>query len=334
MIDYQNSSVLVTGGAGFIGSHLVEELVRRGANVTVVDNLSTGYRKNLSGAGDRAELHDLDLVRDDLRPLLSAKGFELIVHVAANANVPDSVEGPVMDFEKNAVATLRLLEAVRESAPQTPIVHTSSGVVYGRATPAPTREDDPAVPVSPYGVSKLASEHYMSIYAPLYGLRTAVLRLFPVYGPRLRKQVVYDLMRKIHDNPLELPIQGDGKQLRDFNYIANVVEAYMTVAERGRMEGEVYNVAAEETITIHQLAEMICERMGAAPRFLYSGIARMGDMQQMRGDITRLKNLNYRPRASFADGLDETVAWFRKEMALGPAQVLKTFSNALTDPQQ
>ncbi|MGI8899073.1 MAG: GDP-mannose 4,6-dehydratase [Pyrinomonadaceae bacterium] len=319
MSDYQGRAVLVTGGAGFIGSHIVEELVRRGADVTVVDNLTTGYMKNLAAVSSHVQFCALDLVHDDLRALFEGKDFSLIVHTAANANVPDSVADPRMDFERNAVATLNLLEAARAHAPQVRIIHTSSAAVYGKGSNAPTPEDAPAVPVSPYGTSKLASEHYMAVYAQLYGLRTATLRLFPVYGPRLRKQVVYDLMYKVHRNSEELPIQGDGKQERDFNYITNVVAAYTTVIERARLEGEVYNVAAEETVTIHQLAEMICERMGVAPRFRYSGNARAGDMQRLCADISRLKSLDYQPRVSFADGLDETVAWFREEMAVVPA---------------
>lgn len=253
-----------------------------------------------------------DLTREDLRPLLAEKNFAMIFHVAGNANVPVSVEQPRMDFEKNAVATVNLLEAVREAAPAAKVIHTSSAAVYGKACETATREDDPAVPLSPYGVSKLACEHYMNIYAQLYGLRTATLRLFPVYGPRLRKQVVYDLMCKLQKNPDELQIQGDGKQERDFNHVSNVVEAYLTVAGKARFEGEIYNVAAEETITIRELAEMICERMGVDPRFVF-GEARAGDTQRLIGDIDRLKGLDYQPRLGFSEGLTETVAWFLQD---------------------
>lgn len=313
MIDYKNSSVLVTGGAGFIGSHLTEEFVRRGASVTVVDNLSTGFRQNLAAVAKRVDLREIDLVQDDLRPLLKEKKFDLIVHTVANANVPASVENPQMDFEKNAVATFNLLEAVRDCSPQTRILHTSSAAIYGQGSETPTREDFTTVPVSPYGVSKLASENYMSVYAMLYGLRTATLRLFPVFGERLRKQVVYDLMNKIRHNSEELFIQGDGTQIRDFNHISNVVEAYFTIAENGALQGEAYNIASDETTTIRELAEMICERMEVNPRFVFDGAARAGDMRRLHADISRLKNLGYQPRVSFADGLDATVAWFRAE---------------------
>ncbi len=318
-MEIQGRSILVTGGAGFIGSHLVEELVRHGANVTVVDNFSTGYASNLAAVDARIELRELDLLGVALHHVLLEKSYHLIFHVAANANVPMSVGNPRMDFEKNAVVTLNLLEAVREIAPQTPIIHTSSAAVYGRASTGFMREDHPTVPVSPYGVSKLASECYMTVYSQLYGLRAATLRLFPVYGPRLRKQVVYDLMQKVQENPHELFIQGDGKQERDFNHIANVVEAYLTVARDGQLNGEIYNVAAEETITIHDLAQMICERLKVTPRFVYSGDARPGDMQRLIADTSQLKNIGYSPLVSFADGLDNTVAWFREEISLKSA---------------
>ncbi len=313
MIDYQNSSVLVTGGAGFIGSHLVEEFIRRGANVTAIDNLSTGYRKNLAAA-ETVDLREIDMARDDLRPLLKEKKFDLIVHTAANANVPSSVEDPKMDFQKNVIATFNLLEAARECIPQARILHTSSAAVYGQGSDTPTREDFTTVPVSPYGVSKLAAENYMSVYSQLYGLRTATLRLFPVFGERLRKQVVYDLMNKLHHNSEELFIQGDGQQVRDFNHIANIVTAYFTVIENGELKGEAYNIASDETTTICELAKMICERMKVNPRFIFSGEVRAGDMRRLHADISRLKNLKYKSRVNFADGLDATVQWFQEEV--------------------
>lgn len=312
MNDYQGRVVLVTGGAGFIGSHLVEEFVRRGAVVSVVERTTANLR-NLSAVADQVRIHTVDLAQDDLGPLFSGREFDLIVHTAANANVADSIADPRMDFERNALATLNLLEAMRSWAPRTRLLQTSTAAVYGRAASLPMLENDPTLPVSPYGVSKLASELYVATYASVYGFRAATLRLFSVYGPRLRRQVIYDLMRKVRDNPQELPIQGDGTQLRDFNYVTDVVAAFLIVAQRGRFDGEVYNVAAEQTVTIDQVAKMVCERMGAAPQFRYSGQTSAGDLQRLSADISCLKNLGYRPQVTFADGLDRTVKWFREE---------------------
>ena len=312
---WEDRPVLVTGGAGFIGSHLVEDLVARGARVTVVDNLASGAEENLAATAGGITLEQLDLISGDLRPVLAAHGPQTIFHLAANGYVPSSVEQPRMDFERNVIGTFNLLEAVREAAPEAHLVHTSSAAVYGEGARMPMHEDDPTLPVAPYGVSKLAAERYVSVYAGVYGLRTTNLRLFPVYGPRLRKQVVYDLMRKVHENQDELPIYGDGTQVRDFNHVANVVEALILVSERGAGQGEVYNVAADEPVAIGDLAAMICERMGASPRFVYSGDVRPGEAQRWRADTSRLAALGYRPRLQLAEGLSDTVAWFRQGQA-------------------
>lgn len=315
MTDWAGRNVLVTGGAGFIGSHLVEDLAGRGARVTVVDTFVTGARSNLAAVQDGIAVHELDLLAGDLRPLLADGGFEHVFHLAANGYVPSSVEDPRMDFERNALGTFNVLEAVREAAPAAKLVHTSSAAVYGEGYRMPMREEDPTVPVAPYGASKLAAERYVSVFAGVYGLRTVNVRLFPVYGPRLRKQVVYDLMRKVHDNPDELFIFGDGTQVRDFNHVLNVVESLLLVAEKAEAGGEVYNVAADEPVAISDLARMICERMGADPKFVYSGDVRPGEAQRWRADATRIAELGYAPRLGLDEGLTDTVEWFRAEMA-------------------
>jgi len=303
---------LVTGGAGFIGSHLVEELVRRGSRVTVVDDLSSGRSENLSAVADRVEVRKIDLAHEDPRPLLAA-GVDVVFHLAGYADIPRSVKEPRRDFEKNALATLNLLEGLREAAPGARVLFASSAAVYGVGSARPLREDDPLAPAAPYGVSKLAAERYMDVYARLYGLRAASLRLFPVYGPRLRAHVVYDLMRKVRENPAELPIEGDGTQVRDFVHVSGVVEAFLTVAERAPLGGEVYNVGSGGPVTIQELATLICERMGARPRFVYSGIVASGVSQRWAADLSRLRALGYQPPVALGEGLRGTVAWFRQE---------------------
>ncbi|MGH9967696.1 MAG: NAD-dependent epimerase/dehydratase family protein [Pyrinomonadaceae bacterium] len=319
MIDYCDRAILVTGGAGFIGSHLVEELIRCKARVTVVDDLSTGNANNLAEVADRVDLRVLDLRRDDPRPLLAERNFEAIFHLAGHASVPESVQEPRRDLEKNLLSAFNLLEAARHLAPQTKVLFASSAAVYGEGSGKPFQEDDPAAPIAPYGVSKLAAERYMDVYARTYGLRTASLRLFPVYGPRLSAHVIYDLMRKVFENPHELPIHGDGTQVRDFNYVTNVVEAFLLVAEQAPLRGEVYNVAAGDPMSIRDIAHTICEAMGAAPRFVYSGDVGPGVSQRWSADISRLKSLGYRPRLEFIEGLANTVAWFHQKMAVAEA---------------
>ena len=302
---------VVTGGAGFIGSHLVEELLRRDARVTVIDDLSSGRADNLSAVRDRVDLEQLDLAREDPRPVLA--GADAVFHLAGYADIPRSVHEPRRDFEKNALATLNLLEAVREAAPGARVLFASSAAVYGVGSERPLREDDPPAPAAPYGVSKMAAERYVEVYARLYGLRTASLRLFQVYGPRLRAHVVYDLMRKVRDDPDELRIEGDGTQVRDFVHVSGAVEAFLTVADRAPLRGETYNVASGEPVTIRDLAAMICERMGARPRFVYSGAVASGVSQKWAADTDRLRALGYQPPLPLAEGLRGTVEWFRKE---------------------
>jgi UDP-glucose 4-epimerase len=303
--------VVVTGGAGFIGSHLVEELVRRGSRVVVVDDLSSGRDQNLASVADRVEIVTLDLARDDARPAVA--GADAVFHLAGYADIPRSVKEPRLDFEKNALGTFNLLEAVREAAPGARVLFASSAAVYGVGSDRPLREEDPLAPAAPYGVSKMAAERYVEVYARLYGLRSASLRLFPVYGPRLRAHVVYDLMRKIRDDPGELRIEGDGTQVRDFVHVSGAVEAFLTVAGAAPLGGEVYNVASGEPVTIRDLATMICERMGARPRFVYSGLVAAGVSQRWSADLSRLRALGYRPPLPLAEGLRGTVEWFGRE---------------------
>jgi UDP-glucose 4-epimerase len=311
---FSECRVLVTGGAGFIGSHLTEELVRQGAQVTVADDLSSGREENLSAVRSNIKLSRFDLCQDDIPGLLSQGRFSAIFHLAANAHLVASVSNPRRDFEQNASATLRLLEAVRDVSPQSAVIYTSSASIYGEGMGQPLRESDSPAPIVPYAISKLAAEYYVTVFHKLYGLRTATVRLFSVYGPRLRKQVVYDLMGKIQANPLELPIYGDGSQERDFNHVTNVVEACLLVARKSSLAGEVYNVGGEETISIRQLSEMLCERMGVQPRFAYTGQVRAGEAQRWVADISKLRNLGYCHRVTLREGLTDTVRWFESKM--------------------
>jgi UDP-glucose 4-epimerase len=313
-LELHDRPVLVTGAAGFIGSHLTEELVRRGARVTIVDCLRTGQRRNLSKVASEIEWHEADLSNDDMAPLVG-RGFDFIFHIAGNAYVPASVQDPRRDLTDNVLATFNLLEAVRAVRSTARLVQTSTAAVYGEGVRMPMHEDDATFPVAPYGISKLAAERYAAVYAKVYGIKAAAVRLFSVYGPRHRKQVVYDLMGKIRRNPEELHLFGDGQQVRDFNHISNVIDALLVVAERARFDGDVYNVAGDESVTIEQLAHLMCDRMGASPRFVFSGEVRAGDAQRWWADISRLKALGYRPRVSLAEGITDTVNWYLGECA-------------------
>lgn len=304
---------MVTGGAGFIGSHLAEELVRREARVTIIDSFSNAREANLAAIADRIRLERLDLRSPELSELLADCQADVVFHLAGYTSVPDSVRDTRSDFEQNAAATFALLEAAR-TLPESPrIIFASSAAVYGDGLPRPLQEGDVTVPLAPYGVSKLAAERYVDVYAKVFGLRTASLRLFHVYGPRLRRHVIWDVMCKLVANPDELELQGDGTQVRDFMYVSNAVSAFLLVAERAPLQGEVYNASDEHAVSIGELALLIAERMGLAPRIVYSGGVRPGVSQQWVADVGRLKGLGFSPRVELGDGLDETVEWFRSD---------------------
>lgn len=298
----------VTGGAGFLGSHVVEALVAGGRSVTVVDDFSTGLEANLAGVQVGLLRHSLrdGAVEDALR----AEQPEVIFHLAGDALVARSVADPTADCERNLLATLALLEAVRRASPESKVLFASTGAVYGERAEKPFQETDGVWPISPYAVAKLAAERYCYAFAHTYGLRTCSLRLFSVYGPRQTKQVVYDLIRKIHARPEELTLFGDGTQERDFSHSRNIVDAFLLAAEKADFHGEVINVAGDEIVTIRQLAEMLCERMGAQPRLAFTGQRRPGDSQRWVADTSRLRGLGYRPRVALSEGLRDTIEWY------------------------
>jgi UDP-glucose 4-epimerase len=301
-------SVWVTGGAGFLGSHVAEALVGAGQDVTVVDDFSTGLEGNLAGLAVRTFRHSLQDAA--VEGLLARERPSVIFHLAGDALVARSVEDPRADCERNLLATLALLEAVRRSSPETKVLFASTGAVYGDRAERPFVETDGVWPISPYAVAKLAAERYCFAFAHTYGLRTCSLRLFSVYGPRQTKQVVYDLIRKIHANPEELPLFGDGTQERDFSHAKNIVDAFLLAAEKAEFRGEVFNVAGDEIVSIRGLAEMLCEAMGVRPRLQFTGQRRPGDSQRWVADTARLRALGYRPRVSLRDGLRDTVEWY------------------------
>lgn len=306
---FEGAKILVTGGAGFIGSHLVERLVEAGASVTSLDCQPKGGLRNLASVLDRIATADMDFVSDDLRDFMADQRFELAFHLAASAHVQSSVDDPRRDLERNAVATLNLLEAVRRVSPGTRLIYTSSAVVYRGGGADPIGEEDPTNPNSPYGVSKLAAERYVNVFARLFGLRTAVARLFTVFGPRLRKQIVYEIVGRLRQDGAVLSMLGDGAQARDFSYVSDVVDALMLIAARAPLEGEAYNVASGHQVTVDALARLIASTMGLSPRLAYSGAAYTGDTARWIADLTRLKALGFRPQVSFAEGIDRTVTW-------------------------
>jgi UDP-glucose 4-epimerase len=303
---------LVTGGAGFIGSHLVRALVGEGRTVRVVDDLSSGIRARLDPVADGIEFVQADLVEVDLAPLL--RGVRRVFHLAAVPSVPRSVKEPLRSHAAAATATLRLLGAARDAGADR-FVLSSSSSVYGETGAAAKREDMRLDPVSPYGVAKAAAEGYARVYARLHGLHCVILRYFQVFGPGQDPASQYAAVIPIFVTRAlrgdELPVFGDGEQTRDFTYVENVVAANLRAAEAECPRGSVYNVAAGSPRSLHDLIRSLDSILGRNVRIRYEP-ARPGDIRHSQADTTLAREeLRWRPHVSFEEGLRRTVDWYR-----------------------
>jgi UDP-glucose 4-epimerase len=291
---------VVTGGAGFIGSHVVDALVEGGDEVHVVDNLATGRRENLNPG---AALHERD-IREPLDPLFAELRPEVVVHLAAQADVGTSVERPAFDAEVNVLGTLNVLEAARPHGAQL-VFSSTGGAIYGECE-RPAREDDPRRPLSPYGTAKLAAEEYLATWNRLYGTRHVALRLANVYGPRqlaaLEGGVVAIFADRLRAGE-GVKIFGDGEQTRDFVYVGDVVEAVLAAIGR---DGGVFNVGTGKETSVNDLFEA-CRRAAGAGAEAEHAPTRPGDVLRSVLDVSRSeRELGWQPRWSLEDGLRAT----------------------------
>ena len=305
---------LVTGGAGFIGSHIAEALVKRGDRVRALDNLITGRRENLSHIADRIEFIEGD-IRDYDTALRAARGARVIFHQAAVPSVPRSVSEPALNHESNVNGTFNVLMAAREAGVRR-VVYAASSSAYGDTETLPKHEYMPPSPLSPYAASKLFGEYYCQVFTRVYGLETVSLRYFNVFGPRQDPSSPYSgVISKFVTALLngETPvIYGDGEQSRDFTYIANVVDANLRAAESDDAIGQVMNLGIGERVTLNQLLAELQKIIGSNLPARYEE-TRAGDVRHSLADISRARELvGYRPLVSLAEGLKQTVAWYRE----------------------
>ncbi len=305
---------LVTGGAGFIGSNIVEELLRRGETVRVLDNFSTGKRENLVPFWERIELVEGDL-RDLPTVRRAVEGVDYVLHQAALPSVPRSVDDPLENDAVNVTGTLNLLIAARDARVKR-VVFASSCSVYGDDPTLPKRENMLPQPKSPYAVSKLAGEYYCRTFGEVYGLETVALRYFNVFGPRQDPASDYAAVIPLFITRLlrgQAPtVHGDGLQSRDFVHVANVVQANLLAAAAPGIAGRVFNIACGERYTLLDLIGILNEILGTRITPIHDG-PRPGDVRHSQADITAAREaLGYRVVVDFAEGLRRTVEWCRE----------------------
>lgn len=303
--------ILVTGGAGFIGSSLADAFLDRGHEVRVLDDLSTGFPENVP---ERAELIEGE-VSDGVAVAKAVDGVQAVVHLAAHRAVARSVEDPLATDTANTHGTLTVLKAALDAGARR-VVYASSSSVYGRNPPMPTPETAPALPISPYGVTKLAGEHYCRVFAELYGLETVVFRYFNVFGPRQRPDSAYAAVIPLFIEALRAgrapTVHGDGRQSRAFTYIDDVVAANLAAiaAPASACEGQIYNIAGSVSHSLLDLLEVLGRILGVEPKPEVSN-PRPGDIRDSRADNSRAKAvLGFEPAMSFEEGLRRAVAWF------------------------
>ena len=304
---------LVTGGAGFIGSNIARECLKRGLEVRVLDNFSTGHWHNLEDIRG-----DLEVIEGDLRSYhlvqKAMKGVDVVFHQGALPSVPRSIDDPITTNEVNVQGTLNVLHAALDQGVRR-VTFASSSSIYGNAPQQVKSEDLHVMPLSPYAVSKLAGEKYMQVFHHIYGLETVALRYFNVFGPWQDPDSPYSavipLFARAFMGGRPPTINGDGEQSRDFTYVANVVHANLLAAKAPDAAGQVINVACDDSVTVNRLASELARLIGREDVTPVHGPDRPGDVKHSRADISRARKLlGYQPVVDFSEGLKRTVEFF------------------------
>jgi UDP-glucose 4-epimerase len=298
------TSALVVGGQGFFGRWLVAELLAQGARVTVLDPAG-----GEAAAGVRVVQEDVEAA--DVASLLAGDGVDAVFQLAGTPDVPRSLAEPLADLRANAATTLAVLEDARRAATTPLVAFVSSAAVYGDARSVPMDEDHPLEPVSPYGVSKLAAERYVALYARLHALRTFSVRPFSLYGPGQRKLVVHDMLVRLLAGESPLVVRGSPDVTRDFVYVADAARALARLASAAPAAGEAYNIASGSGIRLGDLAKALVRAAGVDVQVEFTGNVRSGDPLRWEGDPGRAAQLGARVKTPLDEGLRRTLEWLR-----------------------
>jgi UDP-N-acetylglucosamine/UDP-N-acetyl-alpha-D-glucosaminouronate 4-epimerase len=307
------ATYLITGGAGFIGSNMVDELLRRGETVRVIDNLSTGLAENLAGARDRIKFCEADIRDlDKIRPCF--EGADYVIHLAALASIPRSIADPITSNAVNVDGTLNVLVAARDAKAKR-VVFAASSSAYGDNPVLPRVETHEPRPLSPYALMKLTGEYYCKVFTNIYGLETVSLRYFNIFGPRQNPNSPYtgvlSLFNAAYIRGTTPTVYGDGEQSRDFTYVSNVVDASLRACTAAGASGNVFNIGVGEQHSINQVIAMMNKIFCREVKPNYAP-ARKGDVRESLADISRAHDvLGYTPIVSFEIGLRRTVEWYR-----------------------
>jgi len=292
MFTLKNKNILITGGAGFIGSELAQELLVLGCRIKIID-------KNEKGSPDLKKF----LVNHK-----NLEKFDFIFHLAGNSSIRPSVENPRFDLEQNVGYTLLLLESLKQLKKKPLLIYASSAAVYGIPKKIPIRESDPMLPISPYGISKMAAERYIAFYTQEYGIKSLILRFFSVYGPGQKKQAIFRFSKRMRDNE---DIETDFHQNRDFIYINDLLGAILLAVRNCKGEGEVYNIATGQPKTLKEVVKVIARIWGVKPVIKHEKDKISFYTEKV--DISKIKKLGFRPKIKFEDGIKKIKEWLEKE---------------------
>jgi UDP-glucose 4-epimerase len=308
--------VMVTGGAGFIGSHLVDALLQAGHDVVVVDDLSTGKRENVDAA---ASFRELDIRSDDMGKLFAEERPEVVAHLAAQMDVRRAVREPAYDASVNVLGGLNLLECGRRTGLRKVIFASTGGAIYGEPSRLPVVESHPIAPLSPYGLTKSTFENYLALYRRLHGLDFTVLRYPNVYGPRQDPHGEAGVVAIFTGQALRgetSTIYGDGGKTRDYVHVSDVVAANMLVLERAG--GEVFNVGSGEQTSDREIHQAVRDAVGSGPPPRYAA-PRPGEIEHIALDGTRIREaLGWKPTIGLAEGIADVVRWHRRRASMAP----------------
>lgn len=300
--------VLVTGGAGFIASHIVEALLQAGARVAVLDDLSSGRAENLADVAEDLEFLRGSILDEDILDR-AVHGARVVFNFAANADVPRSVAEPGLDFRTNAMGAFQVYTACRKHGVER-VLQASTAAVYGEPVYTPMDEKHPLAPISPYGASKLAAESLGLAWHHTFGFPITVMRIFNIYGPRQPRYVIHDLFRKIMKDPNHLEVLGTGEQVRDYCFVTDAARAFVDIAARPELAGSVFNLAGGHPVSIKELVTRILACLELKDtEVTYTGKSWPGDITRLVADINRISGIGFLPTIDLETGLKRFAQW-------------------------